>query len=101
MLALAYGGELSYWFEVNRISSDKATPLSRYPELYRVMEAVYSLSEVSEQQQQQQQLVDVVSIGMEFLLRYIEVAKNSLSMQSWKCDRSEEILVELKKMQKQ
>ncbi|XP_019853887.1 PREDICTED: UPF0600 protein C5orf51 homolog isoform X1 [Amphimedon queenslandica] len=86
MLALAYGGELSYWCITNNGSNE----IPQYPQLYKVLDTVTEGAD-------RPSIQSVGSIGMKFLSRYIELAKGSLSMQSWQCERPEELLAELRK----
>ncbi|XP_011404928.1 PREDICTED: UPF0600 protein C5orf51 homolog [Amphimedon queenslandica] len=86
MLALAYGGELSYWCITNNGSNE----IPQYPQLYKVLDTVTQGAD-------RPSIQLVGSIGMKFLSRYIELAKGSLSMQSWQCERPEELLAELRK----
>lgn len=91
MLALAYGGEMCYWY--TELHSSQGDHTKMYPELYKVMESIYSDNNCMEE-------LDLVVVGIEFLQIYIEVANGSLSMQSWQCERPQEVLLELKRMQK-
>ena len=38
-----------------------------------------------------------VTVGIELLTKYVEVAHGAMRMQSWNCDRPEEILSEFRK----
>ena len=95
MLALAYGGELSYWCHVNSqppsYHDDKG---AQYSELYKVIDTVCPVAD-------RPSIGSVGGIGMKFLSKYIELAKGSLSLQSWQCERPEELLTELNKMAKE
>ena len=107
MLALAYGGEMCYWYMKNASQNTpaptkaEATPTHtlsssecKYPELYKVMESIYGMDCPSHCGRGS---FDAVSVGTMFLTRYVEAARGTLRMQSWQCERPDELLIELKK----
>lgn len=107
MLALAYGGEMCYWYMKNTPQNTatptqaEATPTHKlssseckYPELYKVMESIYGIDCPSHCGREN---FDAVSVGTMFLTRYVEAARGALRLQSWRCERPDELLIELKK----
>ena len=107
MLALAYGGEMCYWYMKNTPQNTatptqaEATPTHKlssseckYPELYKVMESIYGIDCPSHCGREN---FDAVSVGTMFLTQYVEAARGALRLQSWRCERPDELLIELKK----
>lgn len=92
MLALAYGGELCYWYKTN---TEGLSPTTAYPGLYNVLKSLCNVDHTTIDNADWER--EVVSVGIEFLSKYVEAAEGSERMQSsWQCERPKQLIAELK-----
>lgn len=108
MLSLMYGGELCYWHRQlsamqgtlpssdplgdTTASSEASSKCRDFPELCLVMNAACGSTFVDRWCGQ----FDAISVGVEFLKKYIDTVRNTIHGMGWDCKRADELLLQLK-----